>query len=191
VQLTVARRAALPRPVIDALLERADPDALAALAANDRSELSAEQLTQLITASRHLPTLRLPLTRRAELTPDLAAALLPILGEASGHALAGRFGLTETPATPAGPEAEQRLVDKLNQSGRLTPGFALRALRQGKQSLFEQAVAALAGEELQAVRAAVAEPDAAALEGICAAAGIDRCALRSVQARLHEVETAA
>jgi hypothetical protein len=53
------------------------------------------------------------------------------------------------------------LVRKLQQSGRLTPGFALRSLREGKRGLFVQALAGLSARQPEAVSAALASDDPA------------------------------
>ena len=71
---------------------------------------------------------------------------------------------------------ETRLVAKLQAAGQLRPGYLLRALREGKLTLFATALACLAGFETVQVEAASRDDDPRLLALACAAVGIDRSA---------------
>ena len=82
---------------------------------------------------------------------------------------------------PNGPPAwerdqmEQRLIAKLDAAGQLRPGYLLRALREGKMSMFEAALATLAGFTTKQVHQALlmaGRPELLAMA--CVAVGIDR-----------------
>jgi uncharacterized protein (DUF2336 family) len=71
-QIEVARRPKLGPPVVAAILQQAEPAVITALAGNQEVELSTYDMSRLVTASRRVAGLRAPLSRRAELTEDLA-----------------------------------------------------------------------------------------------------------------------
>jgi uncharacterized protein (DUF2336 family) len=174
-QIAVSRRAALQPAVIEAVLEQGEPAALTALAANPQAPLAPEHLDLLVGMAKRLPSLRAPLARRAELTRGLAAALAPHCGGAVRLTLRARFGLLEAARALSPPEGcERRLVAKLAAAGRLSPGYALRVLREGRLALFEHALAALTDKPHQQVREAFDAPEPGPLADACEAAGMDR-----------------
>jgi uncharacterized protein (DUF2336 family) len=75
---------------------------------------------------------------------------------------------------------ERRLVDKLHAAGQLRAGYLVRALREGRLSLFAAALATLGKLDPQHVRGALdaATPDP--LQLACAGVGIDRSAFPSI-----------
>jgi uncharacterized protein (DUF2336 family) len=85
--------------------------------------------------------------------------------------------------TGAPAEGEARLVEKLALSAELRPGLLLKALKEGRLSLFEAALARLGGYRSEDVAAAVASEDkpellALALAGI----SIDQSAFPTILA---------
>jgi uncharacterized protein (DUF2336 family) len=168
--LILARRPELPAAVADALIRRGWPDALTALAGNEATPLSAQQMELLVAAARRNAALRAPLLRRVETTPEMAARLRA-------------WGSVEA----EDPEAQQHYVQKLQQCGRLTPGFALRVLREGRLGLFEQALATLAGATPDTVRQALDADTPEALMQACAAGGVDRSVMPAIAARVREL----
>lgn len=186
-QIAVGRRAGLDTAVVEAILEQGDPDALAALAANPQAPLAPEHLALLVGMARRLAGLRAPLARHPALTRELAGSLASVSGAATRHVLARRFG-DAPPGRPAPPEGcERRLVAKLQASGRLSPGFALRVLREGDLPLFEHALAALAGRPHQEARAAFDAEGPADLLAMCTAIGLDRSVTPLVVAKVREL----
>lgn len=85
------------------------------------------------------------------------------------------------------PEMERRLVDKLKTSGQLRPGLLVRALREERLSLFEEALAALGGFPISAIRAAVRAPTAEALYLACVAVGVDRAVFASLLTEVRKL----
>lgn len=71
-------------------------------------------------------------------------------------------------------ETEQRLIAKLHDAGQLRPSYLLRALREGKLSLFEAALAKLGGFTAEQVHIAVISSRPELLALACVAVGVDR-----------------
>ena len=71
-------------------------------------------------------------------------------------------------------ETEQRLIEKLHEAGQLKPSYLLRALREGKLSLFEAALARLGGFTFDQVHIAIASDRPELLALACVAVGVDR-----------------
>jgi uncharacterized protein (DUF2336 family) len=125
--------------------------------------------------------LRAPLARRPDLTEGQAARLAGWSSPDLRRALAGRFALPPTTArVEIEGETTRRLVEKLGRTGRLTPDYALSALRRGRLGVFEQAMAVLGGVPAEAVRGAAEADDPARLALACAAVGLDRAAFPEV-----------
>jgi uncharacterized protein (DUF2336 family) len=71
-------------------------------------------------------------------------------------------------------ETEQRLIAKLHEAGQLRPSYLLRALREGKLSLFEAALAKLGGFKVDQVHIAIVSDRPELLAMACVAVGVDR-----------------
>src|SRR5581483_6496684 len=71
-------------------------------------------------------------------------------------------------------EMELRLVEKLHAAGQLRPGYLVRALREGRLSLFTASLAALGRFELEQVRRTMDSDRPELLALACSAVGIDR-----------------
>lgn len=201
-QIEVARRPGLSGSVADAVIERADPAVMTALAGNRTAEISGDGLRRLVEHSRRIAGLRAPLVRHPRLTEALAREMLAWIGQALRQAIGERFdldpdalagaidqavekvrtGWSAAPIANGRPdpaeqdEMERRLVSKLQAAGQLRAGFLVRAIAEKRLSLFEHALAALGGFPLSAVRAAVRSDSARPLYLACAAAGVDRAA---------------
>jgi len=206
-QIEVARRPGIGAPVVGAILDQGEPDVLAALADNQTAEVEPLQMRRLVGASRRLAALRGPLARHPRLTEELAHALYGWVGAALRARIAERFaidpgrlreamesvvadaadgapGPAERARAAADPdrqaEMERRLVEKLDAAGQLRPGYLLRALREGRQGLFEAALESLGRypRGLAARAVAAGRPDLLALA--CAGVGIDRSAFPTI-----------
>ncbi|MEO6339596.1 MAG: DUF2336 domain-containing protein [Caulobacteraceae bacterium] len=181
-RIAVARRPGLGAAVSAAIVAQGEPVVLTALAGNQSAELPEALMAELTAASRQIASLRGPLARHPRLSADEAGRLQGWVGEALRADLVQRFGLAPTaPDAEAGPDPDQRemetrLVAKLQAAGQLRPGYLLRALREGKLSLFATALACLAGFETDQVEAASRDDDPRLLALACAAVGIDRSA---------------
>ncbi len=194
-QIEVARRPELASAVVRAILDKGEPVVLTALAGNESARIDAEGMAELVTASRHIASLRAPLARHPRLNARLAHTLFAWVGEALRQEIGARFVIDPAAleaavdaavgrayagrdAIPTGAvdrqEMETRLIAKLQAAGQLRPGFLLKSLREGKLYLFELALAALAHLRTDTVRDACASdrPERVAL--LCAGVGIDR-----------------
>lgn len=208
-QIEVARRPGVSPRVVEAILDRSEPSVLAALAGNTEIDLSDDALRRLVFASRRITALRAPLVRHPQLTRPLALQMYSWIGEALRIALADRFevdpaelcravgeAVTAAHAGPPHPseppgeeqgEMERRLVTKLEAAGELRPGYLVRALKEGKLSLFQTALAALGRFPASEVRRACNAPDAELIALACAAVGIDRVVFPTLLVLMREL----
>jgi len=200
-QIEVARRPCLGRPVVAAILRQGEPAVLTALAGNPTADLSEEHMRELVAEARRVAALRAPLANHPKLNSELALQLYVWLGQAMRQALSERFRLDSEALDAAiaetvreahggvrptsdGPvvvaregereEMEQRLVEKLHGAGQLRPGYLVRALREGRLSLFAAALAKLRDVELSQVRATLDADTPEGLQLACTEVGIDR-----------------
>lgn len=207
-QIAVARRPRISGRVVDAVLERAEPAVLTALATNRTAEVSADALRRLVEHSRRIAALRGPLTRHPRLTQALAREMYQWLGEALRQSISARFEVDEPrlaaavydavegvlrpasgpPAeTPEREEMERRLAGKLHAAGQLRAGVLVRAAREKRMSLFVHGLAMLGGFTAAQVRTALAASTPEALYYACAAVGIDRAVYPSLLAALRSM----
>ena len=198
-QIEVARRPALSGVVADAIIDRAEPATMTALASNRTAQISEDGLRRLVEQSRRIAALRAPLTRHPRLNDTLARELYHWVGQALRQAISERFAMPESvlsqaidsavsQVSPRGPgaqpvgessvaereEMERRLVSKLQTAGQLRAGFLIRAIREQRLSLFEHGMVALGGFTNVQVRSAVLRDTPDALFLACAAVSIDR-----------------
>lgn len=211
-QIEVARRPRVGATVVDAIIDRSEPAVMTALAGNASADISEPGFKRLVEASRRIAALRAPLSRHPKLTEDLAEQLYQWVGQALRQAISERFRIDTdaldqaiaiavqnassgpdnavalaVPVDPERDEMERRLVAKLDSAGQLRPGYVVRAAREGRISLFENALAVLGGYPIQAIRRAVASDNAELLALACASVGIDRAVFPSmlVEVRLR------
>ncbi|OYX35333.1 MAG: hypothetical protein B7Y99_04110 [Caulobacterales bacterium 32-69-10] len=199
-QIEVARRPNIGAPVVSAILDQSQPQVLAALADNGTAEVSPLHMQRLVAASRRLVSLRGSLARHPKLTDELAQSLYGWVGETLRASICERFTIDpallaksvndavadavsggEHAPDPTAAQAqreregmERRLIDKLEAAGQLRPGYLLRALREGRGSLFVSALATLGNYEVEGVRKSISGNRADLLALACAGVGIDR-----------------
>lgn len=204
-QIAIARRGRLGAPVIEAILKQEEPAVLTALAGNDTAELSPSAMDRLVEHSRKIAALRSPLARHPRLSSDMAQRLYLWVGQSLRSALIGRFRLDPEimdaelalavreahaaidglPPAQARSDAEReameaRLVEKLAEGEQLKPSYLLRALREGRLTLFVSALAKLGGFEPEHIRRAI-DSDRPELLGLaCAAIGVDKGAFPTI-----------
>jgi uncharacterized protein (DUF2336 family) len=92
-QIEVARRPHLPASVVSAILSKAEPAVLTALAGNVTAELSSADMAELVEASRQVSAMHSPLSEHPRLTGQLAKRLYLWVGLALRQGLADRFRL--------------------------------------------------------------------------------------------------
>ncbi len=203
-QIEVARRPRLSAPVVQAVIDKGEADVLAALAGNAQADISLLAMTRLVRYSKRLAALRAPLARHPGLTSDLAGLLYTWVGDTlratlvqrfsvAGSVLEGPLAETVREAHASGgwdssdPDAasdravtEKRMVQKLQSAGQLRAGLLVRALHEGKLTLFKTGLAALAGLPFADITAALDADRPDQLGTICTAVGIDRSVFPTV-----------
>ena len=168
-QIEVARRPNLGPDVVCAILKQGEPAVMTALAGNYSATVGPGDMRGLVEAAREIAALRSPLSKHPCLTGDLALQLYILVGQALRQSLAERFRLDPRlieealahsvqeahagVANGQGPvvlarngerEAmEVKLIEKLYAAGQLRPGYLVRALQEGRLSLFTVALATL------------------------------------------------
>lgn len=183
-QAAIARRAGLSAPLVETILQTRDPVLLTALATNERTDFSFDAMRRLVEASRRHAALRTPLARHPRLTAELAQMLAGWGSEPLKHLLRARFKLPakgpDLVELPDDANAEDRLVEKLERSGRLGLGSLLETLRDGQLPVFAAALARLGGFAPAEVQAALdsGQPDLLALA--CASVGVDQRAFPTI-----------
>jgi uncharacterized protein (DUF2336 family) len=206
-QIEVARRPNLGPGVVEAILQAGEPAVMTALAGNRSAALAPAGMRRLVAAAREVASLREPLSRHPQLTGELAMQLYIWVGRALRQSLAERFRLDpkliEAALAQSVQEAhgaapgngqgvivlardsqreamEQRLIEKLYDAGQLRAGYLVRALQEGRLSLFSFALATLGRFEADHVQRVI-DSDRPELLGLaCAAVGIDRSVFPSI-----------
>jgi uncharacterized protein (DUF2336 family) len=211
-QIEVARRPDLSARVVEAVIDRAEPAVLTALVGNSTAEITETGMQRLVESSRRIAALRSPLARHPKLTKLLGEQLYSWVGQALRAAIADRFRIDSEALDRAigdavraaqmgggeerqvllsrdgeREEMERRLIAKLEAAGQLRPGYLVRALKERKLSLFENALASLGGFAPSDVRAAIDAPSPEPLALACSAVGIDRIVFPTVLALVREL----
>ncbi|TFW10853.1 DUF2336 domain-containing protein [Brevundimonas intermedia] len=213
-QIAVARRPQLSRPVADTIIDRGEAVTMTALASNRSADISEDAMRKLVDHSRRIAGLRAPLTRHPRLNEQLAQQLYQWVGQALRQSIGERFRIDDAQLNAAVQQAaakavgspewrtaptsrlvedrersdmERRLVDKLQAAGQLRPGLLVRALREQRFELFEQALAALGGFSDAQVHHAVRAPTAEPLYLACIAVGVDKAVFASLLVEVRKL----
>ena len=213
-QIAVARRPQLSRPVADTIIDRGEAVTMTALASNRSADISEDAMRKLVDHSRRLAGLRAPLTRHPRLNEQLAQQLYQWVGQALRQSIGERFRIDDAQLNAAVQQAaakavgspewrtaptsrlaedrersdmERRLVDKLQAAGQLRPGLLVRALREQRFELFEQALAALGGFSDAQVHHAIRAPTAEPLYLACIAVGVDKAVFASLLVEVRKL----
>lgn len=208
-QIAVARRPNLGGRVADAIIDRADPAILTALASNRSADISVDGVRRLVEHSRRVAALRSPLTRHPGLTEQLAEQMYIWVGAALRELICARFEVDEAKLAalvqaavedatraderagapsvdePGRDEMERRLVDKLQTAGQLKAGYLIRAVREGRLGLFVHGLAALSGLPVAQVREALNAATPELLYYACSAVGMDRAVFPALLAEIR------
>lgn len=212
-QIAVARRPQLAQPVVDTIVDRAEPVTMTALASNRTADIGEEAMRKLVDHSRRIAGLRAPLTRHPRLNEQLAQQLYQWVGQALRQSIGERFRIDDAQLNAAvqdaaakavgSPEwramsarmtedraridAERRLVEKLQAAGQLRPGLLVRALREQRFELFEQTLAVLGGFSEAQVHHAIRAPTAEPLYLACIAVGVDKAVFASLLVEVRKL----
>lgn len=213
-QIEVARRPGLGGVVVAAILRQAEPAVLTALANNTSAHVTDNDMRLLVEQAKKVAALRSPLSRHPRLSAELSLSLYIWVGQSLRQQLADRFRLDTAKLDQALADAlseahrgakaeaggmvvvaregereemERKLLDKLHGAGQLKPGYLVRALREGRLSLFCTALAMLGRFEVDHIRLAL-DSDRPELLGLaCAAVGIDRSVFPTILAMVREL----
>jgi uncharacterized protein (DUF2336 family) len=207
-QIEVARRPKLGPKVVDAIVDGGEPAVMTALANNPTAQITEAAMTRLVEASKRVASLRSPLARHPKLTKILAEQLYAYVGEALKSAITERFQVDAAMLHPQVKAAvasasgkadfvverdgeredmEGRLIAKLESAGQLRPGYLVRALKEGKMSLFMSALSSLGEFSIVDLKRACSAPDPELLALACAAVSIDRSAFPDVLMMVREL----
>lgn len=188
-QLAVAIRRDLSEDVSAALVEAGNEDVIVTLLNNQDAQISSTVLEFLSEESKRIDAYQKPLVRRPDLPSQLAEKMYAWVSaavrkyivenfEVDVHDLDDDLSQSMEEAIVNKPDegeaAAVRLVDKLHESGDLSPEFVLKALRQGQIALFELSFAKLTSLRPVLMRRIIYEPGGEALGIACRAIGIDR-----------------
>jgi uncharacterized protein (DUF2336 family) len=195
-QVEVARRPRLSAALVEAVIDRAEPAVLTALAGNLTADVSPHAMARLVEYARTIAALGAPLAAHPRMNSELAKALYLWVGQALRGAIVARFdidpialdaafalSMAEAPtAKTKGPDpAELKLIDKLARADQLSASYLLRVLKDHQLGLFEAALAQLGRFRLEDVRRAVTSHDRPELMALaCAAVGVDRSAFPTI-----------
>ena len=209
-QIAVARRPQISGRIADAVIERAVPAVLTALATNRTAQISGEGFRRLVEHSRRIAALRGPLSRHPGLSQALAEQMYHWVGSALRESITTRFQVDErklgtavydavegvlrqarpedfAPDTPEREEMERRLVAKLQAAGQLKPAMLIRAVRERRMSLLVHGLATLGGYTVNQVRQALNGPTPEALYYACSSVGIDRAVFPTLLIELRKL----
>jgi uncharacterized protein (DUF2336 family) len=213
-QIEVARRPNLGGVVVAAILRQAEPAVLTALAGNSSADLSDDDMRQLVAAARKVAAIRSPLSRHPRLSAELALQLYVWVGQSLRLSLAERFrleapqldqaiadalreshggvtsereGLVVVAREGERQEMERRLIDKLHAAGQLRPSYLVRALREGRLSLFAAALARLGSFDGAQIERAINSDRPELLALACAAVGIDRSVFPAILTMVRQL----
>ncbi len=212
-QIEVAKRPLIGAPVVETILEQAEPAVMIALAGNDTADVSPDAMRRLVEASRQVAGMRSPLARHPRLTGDMAERLYAWVGQSLRSAIVTRFRVDVEALDRALAEAvkeaqdapfhdpaprnsiadaeqeqmERRLIAKLHAAGQLRPSYLLRALREQRLSLFASALATLGGFSTIDVNRAIEADQPEALALACAGVGLDRSAFSTLLALVRDL----
>lgn len=210
-QIEVARRPCIGGPVVEAILSKAEPAVMTALADNDTADINPEGMARLVEASREIAAMRSPLVRHPKLSTDMAEQLYAWVGQSLRAAIVGRFRVdakaldaaiaqaVSTAQKPQGRssiifaqdgerrEMERKLAAKLKAASQLRPDYLIKALREQRLTLFIAALAELAGVKDADIERAInaGKPELLALA--CTAAGVDRGAFSTILALVRQL----
>lgn len=196
---SLARRPGLTEAVSDRLARRGEPGVLPVLLSNRSACLTEAALTACAGAAEQSPDLWRNILNRENLPPSIAALAYQKAGDALRASLEVRFphlreqvahalnGVEEAAGreTPDAAALALRLTAKLETSGKLTPGFAMKCLSEGKLVLFETALARLAQVDPETLGSALGRRQSYALALACRGAGLDRSVFPSIHAQLY------
>ena len=160
-QVAVARRESVSAPLVNALIDSRNGEAVATLVANEGADISESALQRVLDSYGAEETVQGSLVHRRNLPITVAERLVAVVSENLREYLVTHHQLPSAVATdlvlesreratvnllPPGAESAdvEQLVHQLRVNGRLTPSLILRSLCMGDMQLFEASLAVMA-----------------------------------------------
>ncbi len=182
IQVAIATRAGLPRPVAAAIAEVGTAEACLVLAENSAAEIAPISIDRIVERFGHLAAIREAMLARADIAAATRLTLVAKVSETLVDFVAARQWLDADHARRIGreacekatvtlaaetPSAQMRaLVHHLRVGGQLTGGLILRALLSGNVVLFEEALAELTDMPVERVSGLVHDSGNAGLRAL-------------------------
>jgi uncharacterized protein (DUF2336 family) len=182
IQVAIATRAGLPRPVAAAIAEVGTAEACLVLAENSAAEIAPISIDRIVERFGHLAAIREAMLARADIAAATRLTLVAKVSETLVDFVAARQWLDADHARRIGreacekatvtlaaetPSAQMRaLVHHLRVGGQLTGGLILRALLSGNVVLFEEALAELTNMPVERVSGLVHDSGNAGLRAL-------------------------
>lgn len=168
-QEAIARRPAVSEQVADAVVDTGNQSAVARLVSNEGADISDGTFERVIDAYSGSDAVSGSLMRRVDLPADLSERLVSVLSDRLEEALLSKHDLPADQFSNLIVQARERatvsllkegssddelqkLVDTLNERGRLTGSLILRALCMGDMAFFEISMSTLVGIPVQNAR---------------------------------------
>ena len=187
-QVAIAGRALLSRPLAAAICEVGSPEACLALLENADAAIAPFSIDRIVERFGHLAAIRENLVSRQDLPMSTRQALLSKLSQTLAGFVTARQWLGPEHAEYAAREACEKatlalaaetpydevaeLMRHLRQSGQLTAGMILRALLSGNVVLFEEALAELSGVPLDRVTSYIHDKNISGFHALYRKAGL-------------------
>ena len=188
IQVAIASRALLSRPLAAAIAEVGSPEACLALLENPDAEIALFSIDRMVERHGDVAAIRENLVARTDLPMTIRQALLSKLSQSLAGFVAERHWLGPEYAEYAAREALEKatlalaaetpydeiaeLMHHLRQSGQLTAGMILRALLCGNVVLFEEALVELSGLPLDRVTGYIHDKNISGLRALYLKAGL-------------------
>jgi uncharacterized protein (DUF2336 family) len=188
IQVAIAGRALLSRPLAAAIAEVGGAGACLALLENPDAEIALFSIDRMVERFGHLAAIRENLTARGDLPMATRQALLSKLSQTLAGFVTARRWLGPEHAEYAAREACEKatlalaaetpydeipeLMRHLRQSGQLTAGMILRGLLCGNVVLFEEALVELSGLPLDRVTGYIHDKNISGLRALYVKAGL-------------------
>jgi len=200
----VADRPGISATVSEAVSRQNESDVVSALASNKTAVLTDIVFERCVSAATDIPAMGTVLSHRPDLPEAIARKLYACVSDAVRKQLTERFSLASEKLTPVtefatesaridtDDESAAKLIEKLQFAGTLNGGVAVKALSEGRETLFDHAIAALCGLTPEDWRKSLASSGARTIALACRAARIDRSVyptvLKSMQnaGRVHD-----
>lgn len=188
-QVAVARRKTVSAPVVAALIDSKNGEAVATLVGNEGADLSEAALQRVLDSYGSEEAVQGSLVHRRDLPITVSERLVAMVSENLREYLVTHHELPAAVATdlvlesreratvsllPPGAESAdvEQLVHQLRVNGRLTPSLILRALCMGDMQLFEASLAALARTSMDNARILIHDGGALGLKSLYMRAGL-------------------